>query len=123
MVLRSVALGYGLDDRGFESRQGLGIFLYTTVFRPDPGPTQPPIQWVTGALFLGVRRPVREADHSPYLVPRSNNAWGYTSSPPVRLHLHSVMLSLKKSQRQLCLCLYLFTECILKIISLYLEMY
>jgi hypothetical protein len=29
------------------------------------GPTQPPIQWVPGALYLGVKRPVREADHSP----------------------------------------------------------
>jgi hypothetical protein len=26
----SIALGYGLDDRGFESRQRLGIFLFTT---------------------------------------------------------------------------------------------
>jgi hypothetical protein len=30
-----IALGYGLDDRGFESRQGLGIFLFTTASRPD----------------------------------------------------------------------------------------
>jgi hypothetical protein len=29
------------------------------------GPTQPPIQWVPGALSLGVKRPGREADHSP----------------------------------------------------------
>jgi len=29
------------------------------------GPTQPPIQWVPGALFLEVKRPGREADHSP----------------------------------------------------------
>jgi hypothetical protein len=27
------------------------------------GPTQPPIQWVSGALSLGVKRPEREADH------------------------------------------------------------
>jgi hypothetical protein len=27
--------------------------------------TQPPIQLVPGTLFLGVRRPGREADHSP----------------------------------------------------------
>jgi hypothetical protein len=33
-----MALGDGLDDRGFESRQGLGILLYTTVFRPLLGP-------------------------------------------------------------------------------------
>jgi hypothetical protein len=29
------------------------------------GPTQPPIQWVQGALSLGVNGPGREADHSP----------------------------------------------------------
>jgi hypothetical protein len=29
------------------------------------GPTQPPIQWVPGALSLGVKRLGREADHSP----------------------------------------------------------
>jgi hypothetical protein len=29
------------------------------------GPTQPPIQWERGALSLGVKRPGREADHSP----------------------------------------------------------
>jgi hypothetical protein len=27
--------------------------------------TQPPIQWVSGALSLGVKRPEREAYHSP----------------------------------------------------------
>jgi hypothetical protein len=51
-------------DRGFESRQGLGIFLFTTVSRPALGPIQPPIQWVTGALSLGVKRPERETGHS-----------------------------------------------------------
>jgi hypothetical protein len=29
------------------------------------GPTQPPIQRVPGALSMGVKRPGREADHSP----------------------------------------------------------
>jgi hypothetical protein len=29
------------------------------------GPTQPPIQWVPGALSLGVKRPGSEADYSP----------------------------------------------------------
>jgi hypothetical protein len=28
------------------------------------GPTQPPIQWVPGALSLGVKQPGHEADHS-----------------------------------------------------------
>jgi hypothetical protein len=31
--LSGIALSYGLDDRGFESRQGLGIFSSTP--RPD----------------------------------------------------------------------------------------
>jgi len=29
------------------------------------GPTQPPIQWVPGALSLGVKQQGHEADHSP----------------------------------------------------------
>jgi hypothetical protein len=29
---------------GFDSRRGLGIFLFTTASRPALGPTQPPIQ-------------------------------------------------------------------------------
>jgi hypothetical protein len=29
------------------------------------GPMQPPIQWVAGALSMGVKQPGREADNSP----------------------------------------------------------
>jgi hypothetical protein len=50
---------------GFDSRPGLGTFLFTTASKTARGPTQPPVQWVTGAVSLGVRRPGREADHSP----------------------------------------------------------
>jgi hypothetical protein len=69
----------------FDSRRGLGIFLFTTATRTALGPTQPPMQWVPGALSLGVKRPGREADHS---TPSSAevNEWGYTSTPPIRLH-------------------------------------
>jgi hypothetical protein len=63
--LSSTVLGYGMDDRGFECRLGLGIFLFTTASRPALVPTQPPIQWVAGVLSLGVKRPGREANHSP----------------------------------------------------------
>jgi hypothetical protein len=62
-----IALGYGLDDWGSRVRflAGQGIFLFTTaVSRTTLGPTQPPTQWVPGALSLGVKRPGREADHS-----------------------------------------------------------
>jgi hypothetical protein len=41
------------------------IFITNSVSRPALGPTQPPIHWVPGALSLGVKRPGREADHSP----------------------------------------------------------
>jgi hypothetical protein len=50
---------------GFDSRRWLGIFLFSIASRTALRPAQPPIQWVTGALSLGVKRPVREADHSP----------------------------------------------------------
>jgi hypothetical protein len=58
-------LGYELDDGGFESREGLGIFLFTIASRPALEPTQPPIQWLAGALSLGVKRLGSEADLSP----------------------------------------------------------
>jgi hypothetical protein len=35
-------------SRWFESRQGLGIFLFTTASRPALGSTQSPIQWYQG---------------------------------------------------------------------------
>jgi hypothetical protein len=45
------------------------------------GPTQPPIQWVPGALFLGVKRPGRETDHSLPSGAEVKNEWSYTSTP------------------------------------------
>jgi hypothetical protein len=67
---------------GFDSRRGLGIFIFTTASRTSLGPTQPPIQRVPGALFLGVNRLEREADHSPPSSAEVKNAWSYTSTPP-----------------------------------------
>jgi hypothetical protein len=54
-----IALGYELD------RQGMGIFLFTTASRTVLEPTQPPNEWVPGFLSVGIKRPGREADHSP----------------------------------------------------------
>jgi hypothetical protein len=54
------------------------------------GPTQPPILLVPGVLSLGVKRPGREADHSPASSDEVKNAWSYTSTPQ---RLHSVVLS------------------------------
>jgi hypothetical protein len=62
-----IALGFGLDDWGSRVRfpSGLGIFLFTSASRTALGPTQHPIQWVPGALSMGVKRSGCEADHSP----------------------------------------------------------
>jgi hypothetical protein len=59
------ATGYELEGRSFDSRQGQVILLCSTAYRPVLGPTQPPVQWVLGAVSPGVKRPLREADHSP----------------------------------------------------------
>jgi len=57
--------GWTIGVLGFDSWWGLGVFLFITASRTALEPTQPPTQWVPGALFLGVKRPGREADHSP----------------------------------------------------------
>jgi hypothetical protein len=49
----------------FDSQQRQEILLYSTVSRQAVEPTQPPIQQVSGALSLGVKKLGHEADHSP----------------------------------------------------------
>jgi hypothetical protein len=70
---------------------GAGNFFLHHSIQNGSGTTQPPIQWVQGALSLGIERPGREANHSP------------TSSAEVkecvelylhsRIRLHGVVLS------------------------------
>jgi hypothetical protein len=76
-----ISLGYGLVDREFEAWQGLGIFLFTTASTPALGPTQLPIQWLPGALSLGVKQSGLEADHSLPSNAEVKNAWSYISTP------------------------------------------
>jgi hypothetical protein len=52
---------------GFDSRQG----KETTVFRPALEFTQPPRQWVPGALSLGVNGRVVNLTTHLHLVPKS----------------------------------------------------
>jgi hypothetical protein len=66
--------------RGRSSSPGGGKnFHFSMSSRLAPGPTQPPIQWLPGALSLRVTRPGREADHSPPSSAEEN----------VGLHIHS----------------------------------
>jgi hypothetical protein len=48
------------------------------VFRPALGLTQPPNQWVPAAFSQGVKRPDREADHSPPSSAEVKNAWRFS---------------------------------------------
>jgi hypothetical protein len=69
----------------------LGIFLFTTAFRTALEPTQPTIQWVPGALSLGVKRTVREAHHSPPSSAEVKECVELYLHFPI--HLHGVVLS------------------------------
>jgi hypothetical protein len=57
-------------------------FLFSTSSRPALGFTQPPIQWAPGALSPGVKRPGREADHSPPASAEAKKIWIYTPTLP-----------------------------------------
>jgi hypothetical protein len=63
-------MGCTIGVLGFNSRQGLGIFLFITASKPVLGPTQLPIQWVSRALYLGVKRPGREANYLTSVLSR-----------------------------------------------------
>jgi hypothetical protein len=78
---------YRLDDRGSRIRFPVeaGSFSLHCV-QNGSGPTQPPGQWVPGFFSLGVKRPGRDANHSPPPSAEVKNSWSYTSTPPVRLH-------------------------------------
>jgi hypothetical protein len=63
------------------------VFSPVIAYRTALGPTQPPIKWVLpGALTPGVKRPVREANHSSPSSAEVKNARSYTSIPTIRLH-------------------------------------
>jgi hypothetical protein len=57
-------------------------FLFSTLSRPALRPTQPPIQWVLGALSPGVKWHGREADHSPPTSADVKEILTCTSYPP-----------------------------------------
>jgi hypothetical protein len=47
------ATGWTIGVLEFDSRRGLGIFLFTNASRMALGPTQPPIRWVSGGTAAG----------------------------------------------------------------------
>jgi hypothetical protein len=81
-------LGYRLDD--WDSRvqflAGAGNFSLHHHVQNGSGAHPASYPWVPGALSLGVKQLVREADHSPPSSAEVKNVWSYTSTPPVCLH-------------------------------------
>jgi hypothetical protein len=70
---------------GFDSRRGLGIFLFTAS-RTALEPTQPPIQWISGSSFLGDKAVEAWSWPLTSIWYRGQNKWTYTFTPPIRLH-------------------------------------
>jgi hypothetical protein len=57
-------------------------FPFSTSSGPALGSTQPPIELVPGAFSPGVKRPGREANHSPPASAEVKKMWMYTPTPP-----------------------------------------
>jgi hypothetical protein len=68
----------------FISGRGLS-FLFSKMSRLDVWPTQPPVQWMPGALFLGVNWVTQYAEPSPPSSAKVRNEWSCTSTPPLAL--------------------------------------
>jgi hypothetical protein len=67
------ATGYGLDYGGVGVRVPVRSRIFFSPSRPDR---------LWGALSPGVKRPGREADHSPPASAEIKKIWIYTSTPP-----------------------------------------
>jgi hypothetical protein len=78
--LGSIATDYRLMTKKQCSCPGrVKNFLFSTLSRRALGSTQPPIQWVPGALSPRVKQLVREAHHSPPTSAQVRKLWTYTS--------------------------------------------
>jgi hypothetical protein len=82
-VRDGIATSYGAGrPRGRSSSPGtVKNFLLSRSSRTALRPTQPPFQWVPGALSTGVKRSGREFYHSPPTSAEVKNMWIYTSTP------------------------------------------
>jgi hypothetical protein len=86
----NIATGNRLDDLGGRSSSPGSVknFLFSLSSRPAVGSTQPPIQWVRG-----VKRPGREADHSPPTSAEVKKNVDLYIHPPPPIRLHCIVLN------------------------------
>jgi hypothetical protein len=90
-VLYLCSLLYLSVARGGSSNPGrVKNFHFSISSRPALGSTQPPIKWVPGGSFPGVRWQGREADRSPPTSAEVKKMWIYIHSP---ILLDGVMLN------------------------------
>jgi hypothetical protein len=77
------ATGYGLDDRGSTVRFPAGTENFSLYHRIQNGSGAHPDSYpmANRALSLKIKRPGREAYHSPPSSAEVKNAWSYTSTP------------------------------------------
>jgi hypothetical protein len=81
----SIVSGYGLDDRAIEVRSPAKQKDFSSSLCVQTGSGAHPASCTmgTGDPFpVAKRRPGRDADHSPHLMPRSRMSRSYISSPP-----------------------------------------
>jgi hypothetical protein len=110
------ATGYGQDDRGSRVRFPAQAGNCSLHHRVQTGSGAHPASYPIGTggdLCLEVKRAECEADHSPPSNAEVENAWSYTSTPPVCLHC--VVLS--SAHGQLYLYLYHLQQVIKRYLS------
>jgi hypothetical protein len=78
-----IATGYKLDDRSSSIRFPARARNFSLLHRGQTGCGFQPVSYPVGSggSFPGVKRPGREADHSPPSSAEVKNAWRYTSTP------------------------------------------
>lgn len=64
---------------GYRRGGNAGILLFGIAFIPAVGPTQSPIEWITGILSLVLKRP-HDGDQSPSSSVEVQNAWSIIST-------------------------------------------
>jgi hypothetical protein len=83
-----IALGHGLDDRGSRVRFPAGAGNFSLHHRLQNGSGAHPVSYTMGTRgsFPGVKRPGREADHSPPSSAEVKECVELYLHSPIRLH-------------------------------------
>jgi hypothetical protein len=79
-----IATGYGLENQGVGVQVLVGERIFTPPRRPDRLWSPPSLlsKGYRGARSPEVKRPGREADHSPPINTEAKKMWIYTSTRP-----------------------------------------